>query len=266
MNESDGTEQKPEATHRGPLRRWALPMAVVLAAVVLVVAVKTLPVRDHFLSLLRWTENLKEEHFILAAGAVALSYVAACVFLLPGSVLTLGAGFLFGIVGGTLTVSIGSTLGACAAFLVGRTVARNWVERRVAGHPKFTAIDEAVGRKGFRIVLLTRLSPIFPFNLQNYGYGLTKVSFWSYALASWIGMLPGTVMYVYFGAGLGSLARAAAGEVERGTARRVAFWVGLLVAIAVAVFVARLARRALQKTMEVPDPETGEGEGDQTDE
>ncbi len=229
--------------------KWLLPAVVLLTVVVLVVLVRMLPVREYLLAVLRWTEQLRDQHLLLGVGVVVLVYIAACVFMLPGSVLTLGAGFLFGVIWGTITVSVGSTLGACAAFLVGRTVARGWVERRVAGNPKFTAIDDAVGREGFKIVLLVRLSPIFPFNLQNYGFGLTKVGFWKYALASWAGMIPGTVMYVYFGAGLGSLARAATGELERTTAQQVMFWVGLVVAIAVAIYVTRIARRALQEAV-----------------
>ncbi len=92
-------------------------------------------------------------------------YIVACLLFIPGSLITLGTGFLFDAVWGTVTVSIGSTLGATAAFLVGRTLARGWIEQKVADNPKFQAIDRAVGSQGFRIVLLTRLSPLFPFNL-----------------------------------------------------------------------------------------------------
>ncbi len=233
----------------GGARRWLVPAAAIVAVVALVVAVKTLPAKDWLGTVLRWAQELKEDHLLLGAAAVGVFYVVSCVLMLPGSVLTLGAGFLFGVVGGTILVSIASTLGACAAFLIGRFVARGWVERRVAGNRKFQAVDEAVGREGFKIVLLVRLSPLFPFNLQNYGFGLTGVRFWKYALASWIGMLPGTVMYVYFGAGLGSLAKAAAGEVQQTAAQRIAFWVGLVVAITVALFVARIARNALKKAV-----------------
>ncbi len=250
------------AGRRRHKRRWLLPLAVVVALVALAVALRLLPVKDYLLWGLERTQDLRDERFLLAAAVVAAAYVVACVFMLPGSVLTLGAGFLFGVVAGTITVSVGSTLGVCAAFLVGRTIARGWVERRVSGNPKFAAIDDAVGREGFKIVLLVRLSPIFPFNLQNYGFGLTKVAFWKYALASWIGMIPGTIMYVYFGAGLGSLARAAAGEVERRATQRVAFWVGLVIAIMVALFVARIAQRALKKAVDEEHAEAIESEGD----
>ena len=139
--------------------------------------------------------------------------------------------------------------GACAAFLVGRTIARDWIARKVSQNEKFAAIDNAVARQGFKIVLLTRLSPVFPFNLLNYAFGLTKVSFWKYALASWIGMLPGTVMYVYFGAGLRSLTDVAAGKVETGTAGRIFFWFGMAVTIAVTIFITFIARKALKQVI-----------------
>ena len=120
---------------------------------------------------------------------------------------------------------------------------------RLGRNPRFAAIDRAVGREGLKIVLLTRLSPVFPFNLLNYAYGLTAVPFWKYALASWIGMLPGTVMFVYFGSALRSLSEAAAGRVEGGTAQKIFFWAGLAVAAVVAVLVARIARRAMAQAM-----------------
>jgi len=122
-------------------------------------------------------------------------YILACVLLLPGSILTLGAGVVFGVVNGSIAVSIGATLGATCAFLVGRYLARDWVAKRIAGKEKFKAVDEAVAREGWKIVLLTRLSPVFPFNLLNYAFGLTQVSIRHYFFASWLGMIPGTVMY-----------------------------------------------------------------------
>jgi uncharacterized membrane protein YdjX (TVP38/TMEM64 family) len=178
-------------------------------------------------------------------------YVAACLLLLPGSVLTIGTGAVFGLAVGVVTVSIGSTLGAAAAFLVGRYVAREWIEEKLADRPKFQAIDQAVGEQGFRLVGLTRLSPVFPFNLLNYGYGLTGVRFWPYVLGSWIGMLPGTVMYVY----IGSLVQLAAVGRKRETTwgEYVLYGLGLAATIAVAILVTRAARRALRRRIDVPD-------------
>lgn len=223
-------------------RGWGRPVALLIViAAVLIAAIVFLPVKQYLLSVLEWAQGLGMWGPIVVGAA----YVVACVLFLPGSVLTLGAGFVFGVITGTITVSIGSTLGACAAFLVGRTVARNWVANKVSGNAKFAAIDQAVGHEGFKIVLLTRLSPIFPFNLLNYAFGLTKVALRQYALASWIGMLPGTLMYVYLGSAARSLADVAAGQVQGEPAQRVFFWFGLAATIIVAVIVTRIARRAL---------------------
>lgn len=173
-------------------------------------------------------------------------YVIATVLFLPGSALTLGAGALFGVVRGSILVSVASTLGATAAFLVGRYIARDWVARKIQGNAKFDAIDVAVGREGWKIVGLTRLSPIFPFNLLNYAYGLTKVRLRDYVLASWIGMMPGTVMYVY----IGSLARLGAEAGEAPAAQTVMRLVGLVATVAVTLYITRLAKRALNERVE----------------
>lgn len=221
---------------------WRIAILVGVVAG-LFVALKLLPVKDWLLGLLEWTRGLG----FWGPVVVALFYIVACIFLLPGSILTLGAGFLFGLGKGTLTVSAGSVMGATAAFLVGRFLAREWVAKRVGGNAKFAAIDEAVGEQGWKIVLLTRLSPVFPFVLLNYGFGLTKVSLKNYVLASWIGMLPGTVMYVYLGTLFGSLAELAAGGKQKSAAEWVFLGVGLAVTIVVTVFITKIARRALDK-------------------
>jgi uncharacterized membrane protein YdjX (TVP38/TMEM64 family) len=174
-----------------------------------------------------------------------LLYVAATVLFLPGSILTLGAGVVFGLARGAVIVSISATLGATAAFLVGRYVARDWVAGKIEGNPKFKAIDEAVASEGWKIVGLTRLSPVFPFNLLNYAFGLTRVSLSHYVIASWIGMMPGTVMYVYLGSVAGSLA--GAGGTSRTPAEWALYAVGLAATIGVTVYVTGLARRALAR-------------------
>ncbi len=223
--------------------KWLWGVAITAAAA-LAAAAWLLPVGDYLIAALEWVESLG----VWAPLFVAAFYVVACVLLLPGGVLTLVAGFMFGMVVGTITVSIGSTLGVCAAFWVGRTLARGWVERKVGARPKFAAIDEAVGREGFKIVMLTRLNPIFPFNLQNYAYGLTKVRFWQYALASWIGMLPGTIVYIYIGSAARSLTAAATGEVG-GPLKQVFLWGGLALTIVAVGFIGRLARKAIQQAV-----------------
>lgn len=181
-----------------------------------------------------------------------LLYVVATVLLVPGSALTLAAGALFGVVRGTLLVSFAATLGATTAFLVGRHLARTWVEARLQRFSGFGPIQAAVAREGWKIVLLTRLSPVFPFTLLNYAFGLTRVSLRHYVLASWLGMLPGTVLYVYLGSLSGEVVEASGGGGQRSPLEWAALSAGLVAALAVTVFITRTARRALNER--VPQP------------
>ena len=173
-------------------------------------------------------------------------YVLATVAFVPGVLLTLAAGAIFGLVQGVLYVFVAATLGASAAFLVGRYLARAAVERRIAANPRFAAIDRAVGAEGRKIVFLLRLSPVFPFNLLNYALGLTRVRFADFFLAS-VGMLPGTVLYVYSGKLIGDVTALASGAaVEKGAAYYAVLVLGLVATVAVTAFVTRTARRALR--------------------
>lgn len=186
---------------------------------------------------------------------IGAAYIPATVLFIPGSLITLGAGFVCGVLWGTVAVSIGSTVGAAAAFWVGRYLARGFVAERISRYPRFAAIERAIGKHGFKIVLLTRLSPIFPFTFLNYAFGVTRVRFRDYLVASWIGMLPGTVMYVYLGSLAKSLTALAAGRVERGSLGWVLFGVGLAATVAVVVVVTRVARRALAEATGEATPE-----------
>jgi uncharacterized membrane protein YdjX (TVP38/TMEM64 family) len=215
-------------------------LAVVVVVVLAVVATR-FDLQQIFRNALAWVSGLGP----LGPLMFIVFYIVACVLLLPGSILTLGAGFVFGVLWGSIVVSIGATLGATCAFLVGRYLARDWVARRIAGNEKFRAVDEAVGREGWKIVLLTRLSPIFPFNLLNYAFGLTNVRLKHYFFASWLGMIPGTVMYVYIGSLAGDLATLGAGGRTRTTGEWILYGAGLVATVVVTVFVTRLARKAL---------------------
>jgi uncharacterized membrane protein YdjX (TVP38/TMEM64 family) len=201
------------------------------------------PLQDLLRSALAWIDGLG----LLGALLFVVLYVAACVFFVPGSLLTLGAGAVYGVLQGTALVSVASTLGATAAFLVGRHLARDWVARKIAGNARFRAVDEAVAREGWKIVGLTRLSPVFPFVFLNYAYGVTRVSVRDYVLASWVGMLPGTLVYVYLGSLAGDLARLGAGERTRTAGEWVLYAVGLAATVAVTVYVTRIARAALAR-------------------
>lgn len=177
---------------------------------------------------------------LLFAGLYALATVA----FVPGSILTLAAGALFGVAGGVLWVFLGATLGAALAFLTGRYLARAWVEERVARSPRFASVDRAIGREGLRIVFLLRLSPVVPFNLLNYALGMTRVRFPQF-LAGSVGMLPGTLLYVYSGRVVGEVAAAAGGRADRDPGDWAVLALGLVATAAVAALVTRTARQAL---------------------
>jgi uncharacterized membrane protein YdjX (TVP38/TMEM64 family) len=175
----------------------------------------------------------------------AVVYIVATVALLPASILTVGAGFAYGPLLGTLVVSPVSTVAATVAFLLGRTAQRNWIAGRVARLDRFGAVYEAVGHEGFRIVLLLRLSPLIPFALLNYALGLTHVRVRDFVLASWIGMLPATVLYVYLGSLLTSASQISLNVSAEHRAARLLYWGGLAATLAVVWIVSRIARRAL---------------------
>lgn len=194
---------------------------------------------------LTWIQNLG------ATGAIVfiILYILAAILWIPGTLLTLGAGAVYGVILGSIYVGIGATLGAIAAFLVGRYLARNWVAKRIEGNSKFKAIDEAVAKEGLKIVTLTRLSPAFPFTLLNYAFGVTQVSLKDYAIGC-VGMIPGIVMYVYIGSLAGSLATL--GKTPLSQEAQLAQWalqiVGLIATVAVTIYVTRIARKALQNS------------------
>jgi uncharacterized membrane protein YdjX (TVP38/TMEM64 family) len=234
-----GSETRGRA-HLGTL--LAIPFGVAAIA-----AVYLLPTGEWLLALV---------DAIRGAGAAGVAifaavYVAATVLFLPGSVLTAGAGFAYGPLWGTLLVSPVSVAAATLAFVLGRTVARGWISRRIAGNPRFAAVDEAIGESGFKIVLLLRLSPLFPFNLLNYALGLTRVRLRDYVAGSALGMLPGTVLYVYLGSLVTSASELASGGGEAaGASRSVLYWGGLAATVAATWLVTRIARRALSRAID----------------
>jgi uncharacterized membrane protein YdjX (TVP38/TMEM64 family) len=214
-----------------------------LSLAALFIAVRYLGIQDLLRVALDWVAGLGVWGMVV----YVLLYVLATVLFLPGSILTLGAGVLFGVIKGSIIVSIAATLGAVCAFLVGRYLARGWVAARIAGNPRFQAVDQAVAREGWKIVGLTRLSPVFPFNLLNYAFGLTSVSLRDYFWATWIGMIPGGLMYVYLGSLAGDLALLGVEDRARSSLEWGLYLLGLVATVAVTIFVTRLARAALAK-------------------
>lgn len=198
-------------------------------------------------SVLLWVKNLGPVGIV----AFMVIYNLATILFIPGSLLTLGGGALYGVFWGSVYVVIAATLGATIAFLIGRYYARSWVAKQLQGHPKFQAIDQAVAREGLKVVLLTRLSPIFPFNLLNYAFGITSVSLKNYVIGS-IGMIPGSVMYVYFGSLVGDVALLGMPQ-EVDSRAQIAQWivkiVGFLATITVTFYITRIAQKALNQTV-----------------
>ena len=174
-----------------------------------------------------------------------VAYVVACLTFFPGFILTMGAGILFGVVRGTVYVSIGATIGAGCAFLLSRYVAREWVLHRFARNEKFRAIDDAVAKDGWKIVGLIRLSPVFPFIPMNFVFGLTRIPFWQFVVVTWVGIIPVCVLFVYLGSLLGDIAALGTQPLAAGKAKWIASGIGIIMTLVVSLFVARIARKAL---------------------
>lgn len=232
-----------------PRYRWMLAAAGVAA---IVVALLTLPLQGWILDAVTWIRD---------AGAAGIAvyaalYVVATLAFLPASLLTLGAGFAYGPVGGTLLVSPVSVLAATAAFLLGRSALRPWVARRARTAPRFAAIDAAIEGGGAKLVALLRLSPFIPFSLFNYALGLTRVRLGHFVLGSFVGMLPLTAAYVYLGSLVSQPAALGRPDVASDSpVSAVLYWVGLAATLLVAAIATRIARRALRRTL-ASDPAT----------
>ena len=186
--------------------------------------------------IIQWIESLG----IIGMSLFVLVYILACIFLIPGSPLTVGAGAVFGFWTGLILVSVGSTLGAVAAFLISRYLARGFIEKKIDKSHKFSAMDMAIKREGWKIIFLARLSPIIPFFLLNYALGLTKIRLRTYIISSWAGMIPGTVLYTY----IGSL-----GKTILTTENSLTDWVilgaGLIATVSVTLIISKIAKRSL---------------------
>src|SRR5918999_918450 len=221
-------------------KRWILLAAL---AVAIVLIVWLLPVRNWFL----WFESYVRELGALGPLLVIFAYVASTVLFIPGSALTIGSGTLFGLQTGFIVVVLGANLGALCSFLLARTFLREQVTRWAEGNPKFRSLDQAIGKQGFKMVLLTRLSPVFPFVLLNYFLGLTAVRTGSYVLANLIGMLPATFLFVYIGAAARDALAGQAGSAAD-FYQQILKYVGLAATVAVVVVVTRIARTALRES------------------
>ena len=212
----------------------------------LVIAAFTLPIVDWLAAFFAWVQA----NPAIAWAVFIVFYVSAVVLMLPGSILTLGAGYLFGLGYGFVIVSFASTVGATCAFLVGRFFAREWVAGKLSAMPRFSALDRAVGARGALVVLLTRLSPAFPFTLLNYALGLTQVPLKTYVLVSWLGMMPGTLLYVYLGSIAQNLTAVFSGELAESPVGNTLLYLGLAATLALTVLITRFASGALDQHLD----------------
>ncbi|MGZ0709096.1 TVP38/TMEM64 family protein [Coraliomargarita sp. W4R53] len=244
--------EKPTVRKSSPFFNVALLIAAVIALLVLS---QFLPLEDWLKGFNQWVAGLGAGGFVV----FVLAYAVFAILMLPGAVLTVGAGLIFGLAGGFAAVSVGSTLGAALAFLVGRFLARDKIRSLTADKPKFQQIDHAIGERGAKLIFLLRLSPVVPFNLSNYFYGLTAVKFWPYVLASWLGMMPGTLAYVYFGTLGKAAAESASGSgPERGPLEWTLLALGLAATLAVTIWVSKIASNAIRQTDEIEEAATSD--------
>ncbi len=221
-----------------------LGLAVVLGLFIL--AALTLPLRAWAESFIAWIRNLGPGGAFL----YGIVYAVGAVLMIPGSALTAGAGLVYGTLIGVLIVSPASVLGATGSFLIARYFARDWVERKLQKYPKFKAVDRAVEKQGFKVVFLIRLQPVIPFVLLNYALGLTRVRLRDYVIASWIGMLPATIVYVYLGSALHNVSDLFTGGMAKHSAAGLAlFWGGLAAGAILLWLLTRMAKRVLQQEL-----------------
>ena len=225
------------------LRNGTKILLAALAVAALLFAGRLLPFREWLDAFGRWIEGLGPAGYALYVAAYAL----VTVLMMPAVLMMIAAGYFFGLLKGVAIVSVGATLGASLAFLIARHLARGRVERYATGHPRYKAIDAAVGKKGWRIVFLMRLSPLVPFVLSNYFFGLTAIRFRSYVLASWVGMIPLQFLYVSFGV--------AGREASMPSEGPAAAWkwgllaAGSLVTVAATVYAGKVVRGALEESV-----------------
>jgi uncharacterized membrane protein YdjX (TVP38/TMEM64 family) len=207
----------------------------ILALAALIVAFRLLPIAAWLMAFQAWVKNLGALGYVV----YALMYAVCVAALVPASLLTFGAGAIFGFVGGTIVVVIGATLGAMLAFALARTVLRKRVEHMIAKRPKLAAVDKAVASEGTKLMLLCRLSGFPPFVFANYAFGLTGVGALSYFLTTFFGIIPGCFAYTYAGH--------AGAAVATGSGNRIALIVTAVGIVLVSAYVARIATRAIRR-------------------
>jgi len=201
------------------------------------------PLENALLDFLEWLEELPKWQGILLLISVQ---TVAVVLILPATPLNLAAGFLYDVWWGSVVSVVSTDLAAILAFFIGRYLARGWAEKEIDKRPKFKAVDVAVDKQGMWIIILVRFSPVFPFGLCNYLFGLTKIGFFKYWLATTIGLLPYTVAYTYLGSLMGQLVDIFTDDAGDSTQQIIFLSIGAGTTLATVVLVAWITRRALK--------------------
>jgi len=202
-----------------------------------------LPLEAWFLDLLAWIERLGP----WGAFIFILLYIPFCVLMFPDILPNAAAGAIWGVGVGTVAVSLGRGLGSAVTFLLARNIAGHRLDRKMEADPKFAAVAEAVGRQGFRFVVLLRLCPLFPAIMLNYALGMTRVSLRAYVAGTLIGMIPRTLFVAYVGSGTRSVAGLVAGDEIRLSAHPVLYWGGLVLSLVIVAFLSNKARRLINE-------------------
>lgn len=233
------TKLRPEL-----LRQLIKLVIIICLATIFIIIVRTVTIKPYLVASLMWVKGCG----IYGPLAFILIYNLATLLLIPGGLLTIGGGVLFGLFWGTIYVFIAAILGATCAFLIGRYFSRNWVIKQMEKYPVFQEIETAIMREGWRIVLLARLSPILPFNLLNYALGIMQISLRDYILGS-LGIIPGVIMYVYFGSLIGDMANLG-NEAQNLTLEMTIYqWIirliGLVSTVGITIYLTKVAKKAI---------------------
>ena len=221
-----------------PPKQIAKILALLLVIAAIIIVFRVLPVADWLRSFQTYVRGLGALGYVVYTVVYALCVVA----FVPASILTLGAGAIFGFVGGTIVVVIGATVGATLSFLLARTVMRKRVEAMTAKSAKFRALDRAIASEGTKIVLLVRLAVVFPFTYINYAFGLTAIPLWRYVVATFFGIIPATAAFVF-----ASSAATSAATTSTSSITKTVYIAGGIIAIVVSILIGRIATRAIKR-------------------
>lgn len=235
---SDTVMNDPQSTVQRGQMKWLILGAAIIGFGLLYWA---LPIGEWLSSFQTWVQG----YGVLGWGIFIIVYAVTSFFLIPGSILTLGAGVAYGLWGFPLVI-IGATLGSAISFLAARYIFHDRVQAKVSEYPKFKAVNEAIRDEGWKVVFLLRLSPALPFSLQNWFLGLTPVGFWPSQIATFFGIMPGTLLYIWVSS-LGGEAAAGGDGSDAGFARYIVLGLGLLATLVVTILVTRKAQQKLKE-------------------